>query len=136
MNRLFREQEVLKGKRMFRRGRFDPNGDSFFFSFEVKLPNGHVYPMYADLYDYPHSFPRLFVRRMLKDCNGKELSGCDGQMHVLSAQNGCTQLCYAHSSAWSPNLGLKYLVKRSYLWLIAYEAHLQTGKPIAYYLSN
>ncbi len=135
MNRLFREQKILQSKGLYKESRFHQEDERYYtFSYQALLPNGHVYPMYADLYGFPEKFPRVFVRMMLRDHDGNELSGCDGHMHVLSSENGCTQLCYAHSSAWKPSLGLEFIVKRSIMWLIAYEASVQTGNPIDYYL--
>ena len=71
-----------------------------------------------------------------KDKDGNDLSGTSACMHTLSSEHGWTRICHYGYNDWTPAVSLFKVYVRCHLWLEMYEAHLQTGNPIDYYLKH
>ena len=95
--------------------------------------SNRTYGLEVNLKGYPESKPSMCVLEELPTRDGKKMT-CSGAMHCLGTQNGRTFIC--HCSTWRPDTHLISLYFKGKLWLEAYEGHLQTGKPIDYYLKH
>ena len=94
----------------------------------------NIYRLYIPLDGFPLNKPKVFVTQRLKDKWGNIIADYSASMHTLGAENGWTQIC--HYGAWDPNVSLYKIYIKCRLWLEMYELHLQTGKPIDYYLNH
>lgn len=102
----------------------------------VFTKSGNLYNLHMDLSSFPATIPPVFVMKMLKDKDGNDLSGTSACMHTLSSEHGWTRICHYGYNDWTPAVSLFKVYIRCHLWLEMYEAHLQTGKPIDYYLKH
>jgi hypothetical protein len=114
---------------------------------ELGTPNEHIvmaartnrkniYRLYIKLADFPLQKPEVYVAQTLKDKWGHVLPEFSGKMHTLGTwqEKGWTQIC--HYGAWNPDVAIYKIYIKCRLWLEMYELHLQTGKPIDYYLNH
>ena len=95
-----------------------------------------LYTLRVDLDQFPESIPKVFITKMLKSKNGKDLNGPSHEMHTLSSEHGYTRICHYGNSSWRPNVALNKVYLKCRVWLEAYEAHLQTGDNICDYLGT
>ena len=114
---------------------------------DIGTPNEHivmaartnrknVYRLYIKLEGFPLRKPEVYVTQALRDKKGNVLSQVSGTMHTLGMwqEKGWTQIC--HYGAWNPDVAIYKIYIKCRLWLEMYELHLQTGKPIDYYLNH
>lgn len=96
----------------------------------------NIYRLYIKLSDFPLRKPEVYVAQTLKDKWGNVLPEYSSTMHTLGTweENGWTQIC--HYGAWNPDVAIYKIYIKCRLWLEMYELHLQTGKPIEYYLNH
>lgn len=96
----------------------------------------NVYRLYIDLARFPLQKPLVYVAQSLKDKYGRDLPEYSASMHTLGKhpENGWTQIC--HYGAWNPDVSIYKIYIKCRLWLEMYELHLQTGKPMDYYLNH
>ncbi|MCU1276017.1 MAG: hypothetical protein JWO48_3448, partial [Bryobacterales bacterium] len=47
---------------------------------------------------------------------------------------GNAQICLYNGENWRPNLTFHHVLVKAKMWLLAYEMHRRTGKPISDYL--
>lgn len=126
------------------RGRLTPNLYKFFdwdkptahVVMAARTNRGTIYTLYIPLDGFPERLPKVFVTQMLRDKNGSPLDSPSGAMHTLSSENGWTRLCHYGAASWRENVSLYKIYVKCRLWLEMYELHLQTGKPIDYYLNH
>ena len=104
--------------------------------FGARTNRGNVYTLRVELADFPDEIPAAFVMRMLKDKDGEDLDGISADMHTLESENGCTRICHHGPKSWTPRISLYKVYVKCRLWLEMYELHLQTGKPLDYYLNH
>ena len=116
--------------------RFERKGKTLWLKAAARTNRGHVYTLAFDLSGFPSGVPKVYVTKMLKNRRGEKLDSADGQMHVLTSGNGWTRICHYGSDAWTPMVSLFKVYVKCRLWLEMYELHLQTGKPIEYYLNH
>ena len=102
----------------------------------VRTNRRNIYTLYIQLDGFPENMPKVFVTQMLVSHDGKKLESASGTMHTLTSENGWTRICHYGSNSWTPNVSLYKVYIKCRLWLEMYELHLQTGKPIDYYLSH
>lgn len=96
----------------------------------------NVYTLQVELKRFPNEVPKVFVKKMLRDCDGNRLDSCDGSMHVLDSEHGWTRICHYGEGSWTPMVSLYKILVKCSLWLNMYELHLETGNDIDYYLKH
>lgn len=96
----------------------------------------NVYTLYIPLDGFPETMPKVFVTKMLRSRDGEPLNEPSAAMHTLASENGWTRLCHYAGSSWTEDVSLYKVYIKCRLWLEMYELHLQTGKPIEYYLNH
>ena len=102
----------------------------------AKTNRGNVYTIRIDLDDFPNSLPHAFVTKMLRTKSGEVMDYASSSMHTLTSEHGYTRICHYSSTAWTPNVSILKVYIKCRLWLEMYELHLQTGKPMDYYLNH
>lgn len=102
----------------------------------AKTNRGHVYTLRIDLDGFPNSLPHAFVTKMLKTKTGQVMDSASASMHTLTSEHGYTRICHYSSAAWAPNVSILKVYIKCRLWLEMYELHLETGKPMDYYLNH
>ena len=102
----------------------------------AKTNRGHVQTLRIDLDGFPTSLPHAFVTKMLKTKDGDEMDGASASMHTLPSEHGYTRICHYGNESWGPNVSIYKVYIKCRLWLEMYELHLQTGKPMDYYLNH
>jgi hypothetical protein len=87
---------------------------------------------------YPDKMPDMVVAnpKPLLDYWRRPLVSVDGSMHVLSAIEGCTQLCHFSQSLWDASLTLLMVALKGGIWLEAYEGHRRTGNPLDHWITS
>lgn len=64
-----------------------------------------------------------------------EAYGSNHAMHTWETDRpGWAKLCTFHPHRWHGRYTLVNIVHKAFLWIEAYEAHMETGEPIASYL--
>lgn len=96
----------------------------------------NIYTLRVDLDKFPESIPKVFVTKMLKSKQGRDLNSASHEMHTLSSEHGFTRICHYGNSSWTPNVALNKVYLKCRVWLEAYEAHLKTGDNICEYLGT
>jgi hypothetical protein len=109
--------------------------DCPFLAVAARTNNGNIYTVRIELMAFPDRVPAAGVSRMLCDRLGHPLDTCSGLMHVLNCDwQGGTRICHYGPNSWTPNVSLYKVFIKCRLWLELYELHLQTGKPIDYFV--
>jgi hypothetical protein len=114
----------------------DISSSSPYVLMAAKTNRGHVYTLRIDLDGFPTSLPHAFVTKMLKTKDGEEMDGASASMHTLTSEHGYTRICHYGNNSWGPNVSIYKVYIKCRLWLEMYELHLQTGKPMDYYLNH
>lgn len=96
----------------------------------------NVYTICIELNNFPEDVPCVYVTKMLRTKDGDEMDSPSASMHTLSSKNGWTAICHYGTSSWSPHVSLYKVYIRCRLWLEIYELHLDTGRPMDYYLKH
>lgn len=131
------EVEILKdriGENLFRfsnRGKPDE-----YAVFGARTNRGNVYTLRIELAGFPDDIPDVYVTKMLKDRDGNDLDEISADMHTLEPKNGWTHICHHGGASWTPRISLYKVYVKCRLWLEMYELHLQTDKPLDYYLNH
>lgn len=102
----------------------------------ARTNKGNVYTLHMDLCGFPNAIPKVFVTKMLYSKSGTPLNSVSGPMHTLSSENNWTRICHYGSNAWTPMVSIYKIYIKCRLWLEMYEAHLETGNNIDYYLKH
>ena len=102
----------------------------------LKTQSGTVYRMNIYLKNFPHAKPEVFLiyPEKLTDRDGRAMSRVSHEMHMLHPKNGNPQICHFKGTSWNPNRTLYQVILKCRLWLEAYEAYMETGKPLNTYL--
>lgn len=116
--------------------RFEKDGKILWLKAAARTNRGHVYTLAFELRNFPAGVPKVYVTQTLKNKAGEPLLSACGKMHVLTSERGWTRICHYGSDAWTPMVSLFKVYVKCRLWLEMYELHLQTGKPIDYYLNH
>jgi len=108
---------------------------------DVSVPGGGRYTLLLTaMPDYPSSMPEVYLIRplVLRDFHGQELLAISPshQMHLLKPTGRFIRLCHYKPANWHPNVTLYKVVLKCLIWLVAYENHLQSGRPITDYLGK
>lgn len=136
-NRYKAEQEVLEAKLPSNIYRFmDMDTPMPYLVMAARTNSGNIYTLRIELDMFPENIPKVFVTKMLYDCNFNPLDSPNSSMHTLNSENGCTQICHYGGSSWTNRVSLYKVYIKCRLWLEMYEAHLSTGEPIDYYLKH
>ncbi len=114
----------------------DMDGPSPFLAVAARTNRGNLYTVHIDLDEFPDSIPAAYITKELRDRRGRLLDSADGSMHVLPSDNSWTRICHYGYESWTPTVSLYKVFIKCRLWLEMYELHLQTGKPIDYYLKH
>jgi len=131
------EQMVLRSKLPANAYRFmNMNTAQPFVVLAARTNAGNVYTIRIELAEFPANIPRAFVTRMLRNKAGEEMDSPSASMHTLASENGWTRICHYGANAWTPYISVYKIYVRCRLWLEMYELHLQTGKPMDYYLKH
>lgn len=131
------EQKVLSSKLPSNIYRFmDMDTADPYLVMAARTNRGNVYTLRIELDRFPESVPKVFVNKMLYDCNNDPLDSPSSSMHTLFSENGCTQICHYGGASWTNRVSLYKVYIKCRLWLEMYEAHLNTGEPIDYYLKH
>jgi hypothetical protein len=116
----------------------DPTGDttveggwrssqSTHYHVVVRLPKG-----------FPDECPSTYVvwPSPLRGRDGLlEELGSNHSMHVWQTDRpGWTKICTYHPHRWDSSHTLEKVLHKAFLWIEAYEAHVDTGRPIADFL--
>ena len=72
----------------------------------VRTGLGSLYTIHIELERFPDRPPKVFVTKLLKDCEGKPLDEKSGSMHIWDAENGHTRICHYGSDSWTPAVSL------------------------------
>lgn len=102
----------------------------------AKTNSGNVYTLTIYLENFPESIPKVLVDRMLYTKSGEAMSHASATMHTLSAENNKTRICHYGVSSWTPNVSIFKIYVKCRLWLEIYELHLESGKPMDWYLNH
>lgn len=135
--RFERERQVLLGHlgaNLFRF--FNVDSSDTYVVMGARTNRGNVYTLRAELDDFPFDIPPVYVTRMLTDIDGNPLDEVSAEMHVLTPKNGWTRICHYGPASWTPAVSIFKVFVKCRLWLEMYELHLQTGRPIDYYLNH
>ena len=138
------QQQRLAAERGVLKQRFpgfefvDPTGDttveghhksslSTTYFIVVKLPSG-----------YPDECPSTYIA-WPSPLRGREKPleeyGSTHDMHVWETDvPGWTKICTYNPTRWRSSETLDKVLHKAILWIEAYEAHVETGRPIAHYL--
>ena len=108
--------------------------DNPYLRIAARTNSGKIYTLHIELSSFPESIPEVYVTKMLKDSNGKNMSGASAQMHTLTSSGGWTRICHYGYNSWTPMVSLFKIYVKCRLWLEAYEAHFKTGNTIDTYL--
>ncbi len=116
-------------------------GDTARLEVDVTVPGGGRYTLLLTCAaDYPSSMPDAFLIKplVLRDYHGQELLAISPshQMHLLRPEGRFLRLCHYKPENWHPNVTLYKVVLKCLIWLVAYENHLQSGRPITDYLGK
>lgn len=131
------EQMVLRAKLPANVYRFmDMNTLHPYVLLAARTNAGNVYTVRIDLDMFPLTIPKAFVTRMLYTKNGEMMDSPSASMHTLASEHGWTRICHYGTNAWNPYISIYKVYVRCRLWLEMYELHLQTGKPMDYYLKH
>ena len=108
---------------------------------DVSVPGGGTYRLLlVAAPDYPSSMPEAYLIHplVLRDFHGRELISISPshEMHLLKPNSRFIRLCHYKPANWHPNVTLYKVVLKCLIWLVAYENHLQTGRPITDYLGK
>jgi hypothetical protein len=106
----------------------------------LKTSSGNTYRLEIPLsVDYPNQVPPVYLTYPvpLRDFNGHSLAllSPSHPMHLLKPRSDqAIQVCHYKAENWHPNVTLYKVVLKCYIWLEAFQQHLQTGKPLINYL--
>lgn len=114
----------------------DLNGARPYLAMAVKTRSSTFYTIQIELACFPQSVPKVFVTKMLKDCNGEPMCEARHDTHTLKSEHGWTRLCHYGPDSWTPNVSLYLIYIKCALWLNIYELHLKTGRSMEYYLKR
>jgi hypothetical protein len=108
---------------------------------DVTVPGGGTYGLLlVAAPDYPSSMPDAYLVRplVLRDFHGRELLAISPShdMHLLKPAGRFVRLCHYKPENWHPNVTLYKVVLKCMIWLVAYENHLQSGRPVTDYLGK
>ena len=115
---------------------FNVDSSNTYVELGTRTNSGNIYTLHVELDNFPFDIPHVYVKRMLTDKDGNALDKPSSAMHVLSPKNGWTRICHYGSASWTPTVSIFKVFVKCRLWLDMYELHLQTGKPIDYYLNH
>ena len=122
------------GENLFRF--FNVNTDDTYVVMGARTNRGNIYTLHIELKGFPFDLPAVYVTQMLYDKGGNPLYGTSASMHVLPSKNGWTRICHYGFDSWTPRVSIFKVYVKCRLWLEMYELHLQTGRPIDYYLNH
>jgi hypothetical protein len=88
---------------------------------------------------FPDEAPRAYVADPfpLRGYGGVAMHtyGASHQMHTFqSNRDRSTQICAVHPDAWDASWSLAKVIQKVRLWIVAYEFHKESGKPVDAYL--
>lgn len=115
---------------------YDMDTDKPYVKIAALTNSKNLYTLRIDLDEFPESIPKVFITKMLKSKQGKNLDSPSHNMHTLQSEHGYTRICHYGNSSWTPNVALNKIYLKCRVWLEAYEAHLQTGDDICDYLGT
>ena len=130
------ELAVLKRKLPDGTYHFSLGRERPFVAFAARTNAGRLYTVQIELERFPANVPKAFVTQMLRDRDGNDLDEGLHSMHTLPSEHGWTRICHYGTDSWSPAVSLYKVYIKCRLWLEVYEKHLQTGKPMEYYLKR
>lgn len=95
----------------------------------------NIYYIKIIIPNFPYRCPKAFIcyPKNMRDYDGILLTniGLSHRMHTLEpSKDGLVQLCLYREERWTASCSLTKLLIKAGLWIEAYEAHLETGKPI------
>ena len=139
--RLKIEESVLKASFRGAYRLVQKNSGAAELDIDVTVPGGGTYGLLLETApDYPSSMPEAYLVRplVLRDFHGRELLSISPshEMHLLRPNGRFIRLCHYKSENWHPNVTLYKVVLKCMIWLVAYENHLQSGRPITDYLGR
>lgn len=102
----------------------------------ARTNGGKLYTLRIELSEFPTCIPRVYVNKMLYTKSGEPMNSPSGAMHTLTAANNRTCICHYGSNSWNMYVSIYKIYVKCRLWLEMYELHLQTGKPLDYYLKH
>lgn len=77
----------------------------------------HPYPLYGHGHKAIHTY------------------GTSHSMHTFASDQPCeTKVCTVRPEAWEANWSIAKIINKTQLWLMAYEGHVASGKPLSDYL--
>jgi hypothetical protein len=99
------------------------------FSLRVSLPSGYPDECPASYITSPSPLRGYFSRI--------ESYGTSHDMHTwVTDRPGWVKICTYHPEHWSAAHSIAKVVRKGQLWMLAYECHLQDGRPIADFLMS
>ena len=116
----------------------DPTGET---KVEVRLTSNSDTEYKLRIYlppDYPNCCPKLVVvspkQLLLND--GTPIPRLSGAFHTLERKDGFQSICHFYPPDWTADNTLYQVFMKGRLWIEAYEAHLDTGRNMDYYLGH
>ena len=113
---------------------FDLDTDKPYVIMAAKTNSGTIYKLRMDLDNFPNDPPFVSTTELLYTKSGRPMNDTSGHMHCLASPYG-TGICH-YGSSWNKSVLLDRVFIKCRLWLEMYELHLQSGKPIEYYLKE
>ncbi|WP_019632333.1 hypothetical protein [Actinomadura atramentaria] len=118
----------------------DPTGDTYvaghwysntesYYQFHVQVPPG-----------YPNECPHTYITypTPLRDYRGRRTLDSYGTSHAMhlwrTDRPGWTKICTYRPEFWSADHSLVKVIRKALLWTVAYECHLQDGRPLQSFL--
>ena len=98
------------------------------------------YVLRVDLHDgYPDHMPSLYVMspHTLYRAGGgtiNELGGGHAFHTRANGPGGCVEICHCSAQNWDASRTLVQVLIKGVLWLTAYQAHLETGRPLSEFM--
>lgn len=89
--------------------------------------------------NYPDSMPSLYVvsphTLFLRDGGTINDLGCSHAFHTrANGPGGCVAICHGSADNWHASRTLVQVFIKGVLWLSAYQAHLETGRPLSEFM--
>lgn len=120
-------------------GFYDPIGATYVFGTWYSNAGGRYDIRIAVPPGYPDECPNSYITypTPLRDWGGStvESYGTSHAMHVWQTDRpGWVQICTYRPENWSAAHSMVKIIRKSLLWVVAYECHLQTGEPLMNFL--
>lgn len=117
---------------------YDPTGDTHVFGWWTSNTNRQYAVRINIPPGYPDAIPNTYITHPspLHGYRGPiESYGNSHAMHTWETDMpGWTKICIVHPEAWDASYSIVKVLRKAFLWITAYECHLDEGRNIADFL--